>query len=210
MADVDFTNFPVNLSPDASDYLIGGSGDNSSEFLTTLSGLSGVINPVDSVHGRVGVVVGQTGDYADTGITNTSNINGGTVFDALNEINTRLNNTTPIHFALGDETSEITAGTDKAQIIIEEDFDLSFPEVYLNQAPTGSSAEFDINISGSSILSTVISIDSGELTSLTAATQPVVTGSYLPSGERLTVDFDQVGSTFGGVGPKIILRGTRR
>lgn len=49
--------------------------------------------PVSSVFGRVGVVVGQTGDYRDTGITNTSTVTGGTVKDAFDSLNIRLGET---------------------------------------------------------------------------------------------------------------------
>jgi len=97
-------------------------------------------------------------------------------------------------------------------MLMECGLDLKEVVGYLNQGPTGAAFQFDINMSGVSIFATVANIDTGELTTYTAATQPVISGvkSYLPSGERITVDFDQVGSTYGGCGPKIILRGTKR
>lgn len=176
------------------------------------------VNAVDSVFGRQGTVVGQSGDYNGTGITNTSNVVGPTIHDAFNTLNTRLQNSGAllggveygsIHFAAGDETTEITAGVGKIQVLAEYGLNVSEVVGYLNGGPTGASFQFDINMSGASIFSTVASIDTGELTTYTAATQPVITGTFIPSGERLIVDFDQVGSTFGGNGPKIIIRGTK-
>ena len=172
--------------------------------------------PVTSVFGRAGVVVGQSGDYRDTGITNTSLIVGGTVKDAFDSVSSRLKDTGAFatygsfHFAASDETTALTAGTRKTQILAEYGLDLKETVGYLNAGPTGASFVFDINVSGTSIYSTVPSIDTGELTTLTAATQSVCTGTYIPSGERITVDFDQVGSTYGGAGFKIILRGIKR
>lgn len=58
----------------------------------TASGALGGGGSVTSVFGRAGVVVGQSGDYADTGVTNTSSVDGGSVFHALNSIHSRINN----------------------------------------------------------------------------------------------------------------------
>lgn len=58
---------------------------------TWVENLSG--DAVSSVFGREGAVVGQSGDYSDTGITNTSNVIGGTVKDAFDQLNTRLEQT---------------------------------------------------------------------------------------------------------------------
>lgn len=45
---------------------------------------------VDSVFGRTGVVVAQSGDYSSTLIGNLSNLSGTTVTDALNTVNTHI------------------------------------------------------------------------------------------------------------------------
>lgn len=68
----------------------------------------------------------------------------------------------------------------------------------LSTAPTGSVATFDINESGTSILSTKITIDATENTSNTAATAPVISDSAIAAFNELTFDIDGVGSTVAG------------
>jgi len=74
---------------------------------------------------------------------------------------------------------------------------------YVDTAPTGSVATFDINENGTSILSTKITIDDGEKTSTTAATAPVISDSAIAADAVLTFDIDGVGSTTAGSGLKI-------
>jgi hypothetical protein len=59
-------------------------------------------------------------------------------------------------------------------------------------APTDSVATFDINESGTSILSTKITIDAGEKTSTTAATAPVISDSSIADDAEITLDIDTV------------------
>lgn len=65
-------------------------------------------------------------------------------------------------------------------------------------APTGSIAIVDINEGGTSILSTKLSIDATELTSLDAATAVVISDTSIAANAAMTVDFDQIGSTVAG------------
>jgi hypothetical protein len=60
---------------------------------------------------------------------------------------------------------------------------------------------------GTTILSTKITIDQSEETSLTAATPPVISDSALAKGSRITVDVDGAGT--GAVGLKVYLTGSR-
>jgi hypothetical protein len=66
---------------------------------------------------------------------------------------------------------------------------------------------FDINEEGTSILSTKITIDSGEYSSNTAATPPVLSDSALADDARITVDIDGAGT--GAAGAKVFLIGYR-
>ncbi len=61
--------------------------------------------------------------------------------------------------------------------------------------PTGSVATVDINKNGTTIISTKITIDATENTSLTAATAAVISVTTFAAGDRFTVDIDGVGST---------------
>jgi len=66
----------------------------------------------------------------------------------------------------------------------------------------------DINAEGSSILSTKITIDSGEKTSLDAATPPVISDTTLADDDEMTLDVDAIGSP-SGEGLRIYLIGYR-
>lgn len=76
-------------------------------------------------------------------------------------------------------------------------------------APSGSTIICDLNESGSSVLSTKVSIDTGEKSSTTAATPPVVSDSALADNAEMTIDVDQVGSGTAGAGLKFYLIGKR-
>ena len=67
-------------------------------------------------------------------------------------------------------------------------------------APTGSTASIQIQAGGADILSTAITIDSGEKTSATAVTPPVISTSLIAADTELTFDIDQVGSSTAGKG----------
>jgi hypothetical protein len=64
----------------------------------------------------------------------------------------------------------------------------------------------DINVSGSTILSTKLSIDSGEKTSTTAATPAVISTASLADDAEVTIDIDTAGT--GATGLKVCLLGT--
>jgi len=115
----------------------------------------------------------------------------------------------PIMSAFGDEDTDIVAGTTKLTYRMPFAFTLTGIRANLKTAPTGSTAVFDVNQNGTSILSTKISIDSGEKTSVTAATPPVILTSALTDDAEITVDIDQAGATIKGTGPKLTLIGYR-
>lgn len=66
-------------------------------------------------------------------------------------------------------------------------------------APTGASIIADVNVDGSTIMTTdKVEIEATEVSSLTATTQPTITDAAHSKGQRLTVDIDQIGSTIAG------------
>lgn len=77
-----------------------------------------------------------------------------------------------------------------------------------DSAPTGANLIADLNVNGSSILSTKISIDATETNSTTAATPYVLTTTSLSLGANLTADVDQIG-TGGGTNVQLYLYVTR-
>ena len=75
-------------------------------------------------------------------------------------------------------------------------------------APTGANLIVDLNKNGSSILSTKISVDATERTSVTAATPYVLTSTNLAAGDILLPDIDQIG-TGGGTNVQLYVYVTR-
>jgi hypothetical protein len=113
-------------------------------------------------------------------------------------------------FAFSDETTDLAVGTSAISFEMPN-FATTLTGVSVNvvTAPTGSTAIFDINEGGVSILSTKISIDAGEKTSETAATPPVISDASIAANAIITIDIDQVGSTITGAGGKVWIYFTR-
>ena len=111
--------------------------------------------------------------------------------------------------ACSDETSDLTAGTNKARFTMPYAGTLTAVKSDMNTAPTGSALVVDINEAGVSVLSTKLSIDVGETSSSTAATPAVISDSALASGAVIGIDIDQIGSTVAGAGLKVTLFVTR-
>jgi len=65
----------------------------------------------------------------------------------------------------------------------------------------------DINENGTSVLSTKLSIDANEKTSLTAASPAVISDSSIANDAEITIDIDQIGSAIAGKGLKVVLIG---
>jgi len=114
-----------------------------------------------------------------------------------------------IGIAVSDETTDLTTGTAKATFRMPYAMTLTDVRANVNTAPVGATIEVDINESGTTVLSTVISIDASEKTSETAATAPVISDSALADDAEITIDIDQVGSSTKGKGLKVWLIGVR-
>ena len=93
--------------------------------------------------------------------------------------------------AASDETTALTTGTAKVTFRMPYAFTLTAVRASLTGAgSTSGVTTIDINEGGSSILSTLITIDYGELTSTTAATPPVISDTALADDASITVDID--------------------
>lgn len=99
-----------------------------------------------------------------------------------------------ISIACSDETTALTAGATKITFHMPFDFDVKEVWAGLSAVQTGGSIfTVDLNEAGSTMLSTKITIDNGEETSLTAATPPVLSDTSIAKGAKVTVDIDQIG-----------------
>lgn len=114
-----------------------------------------------------------------------------------------------IAIACSDETTDLTTGTGKAEFqIVDGAFTLTAIYATVSTAPTGSTIIVDVNLNGSTIMTTnKISIDASEKTSDTAATAPGLTTTALTENGVITVDIDQIGSSTAGKGLKVYLVG---
>ena len=118
-------------------------------------------------------------------------------------------NTTSFVVACSDETSDLTTGDDKAQIQLPFQFELTAISANVNTAPTGSTISVQVQEDGSDILTTPITIDISETSSITAAVPPVINDSTLAANSIISIDLDQIGSSTAGTGLKINLVGYR-
>lgn len=109
--------------------------------------------------------------------------------------------------AVSDETTAITTGTAKVTFRMPFAMTLTAVRANLNTASGSGNPTVDINESGSTILSTKLSIDAGELTSTTAATAAVISDANLADDAEITIDIDTAGT--GAKGLKVSLIGTR-
>lgn len=111
--------------------------------------------------------------------------------------------------AVSDESTALTTGTAKITFRMPYAMTLTSVRASLSTAQTsGSVFTVDINESGSSVLSTKLTIDNTEKTSTTASTAPVISDSNLADDAEITIDIDQVGDGT-AKGLKITLIGTR-
>ena len=96
--------------------------------------------------------------------------------------------------AASDESTALTTGTAKITFRMPRAVTLTTVRASLTTAQaSGSIFTVDINESGTSILSTKLTIDNTEKTSTTAATPPVISDTALADDAEITIDIDQIG-----------------
>ena len=111
--------------------------------------------------------------------------------------------------AASDETTALATGASKVTFRMPYGFSLSSVRASVGTAPTGAAIQVDVNKNGASILSTKLTIDATEKTSVTAATPAVISDAALADDDEVTIDVDQVGSTIAGAGLKVYLIGAK-
>jgi hypothetical protein len=113
--------------------------------------------------------------------------------------------------AISDEATAITTGT--AKVTFRMPFAMTLlagnagVRASLNTASSSGIPTFDVNEGGATILSTKLTIDASEKTSLTAATAVVISDTALADDAEITIDVDVAGT--GAKGAKIMFRGVR-
>tara|TARA_R110000764_G_scaffold86103_1_gene166784 strand:+ start:451 stop:903 length:453 start_codon:yes stop_codon:yes gene_type:complete len=114
--------------------------------------------------------------------------------------------------ACSDESTALTTGTAKISFRMPYAFTLNAGAAGItascNQAPTGAILTIDVNESGSTILSTKLTIAISSTTSV-GGTAPVISDVNLAADSLITIDIDQIGSTNAGTGLKVTFIGVR-
>lgn len=121
-------------------------------------------------------------------------------------------NAVPVYIAIAvsDETTVLSTGTAKATFRMPYAMTVTEVRASLTTAGTGAAlVTVDINESGTTILSTKITIDATEKTSTTAATAPVISDSALADDAEITIDIDTIDTDNVAAGLKVYLIGTR-
>lgn len=113
--------------------------------------------------------------------------------------------------AASDETTALTAAAGKAVFHMPYAFTLTDVRASLTTVATGATLlTIDIHegaAAGTTILSTKLTFDASEETTVTAATARVISDASLADDARINIDFDAVGNTTTGRGVKVCLIG---
>jgi hypothetical protein len=113
---------------------------------------------------------------------------------------------TIIQLACSDLTTDLTAGTNKGYFRAPKGFTLTAVRASLLTVSSSGTPTVDINVNGSTILSTKLTIDANEKTSTTAATPAVISSATIADDAEITIDLDVAGT--GARGLVVTLIGT--
>ena len=109
--------------------------------------------------------------------------------------------------AVTNEATPITTGAAKITFRAANALTLTAVRASLTTPSSSGPVQVDVNVDGVSILSTKITIDEGEKTSVTAAIPPVLSDTTIPDDAEITIDIDAAGT--GATGLKVALIGTQ-
>ena len=110
--------------------------------------------------------------------------------------------------AISGETTALTVASALTTFRMPFDFQLSDIKASLTTAGgTSGTTTLDINADGSTILSTKLTIDYGDLTSVGATTKYVLSTNTLSANSKITVDCDAITGSGAEAGGKITLIG---
>lgn len=111
-----------------------------------------------------------------------------------------------LSIACSDETTALTTGTAKVTFRMPCAVTLTAVRASITTVSSSGIVTVDINEAGATILSTKLTIDVGEKTSVTAAVPPVISDAALADDAEMTIDIDVAGT--GATGLKVTLIGT--
>lgn len=110
--------------------------------------------------------------------------------------------------AIGDETTAQTTGAAKVTFRAPRAFSLSKIKASLTTASSSGAPQYDVNVNGSTILTTKLTIDASEKTSETAAVPAVLSSTpfAIAADDEITIDVDTAGT--GAAGAKLAFIGS--
>lgn len=117
----------------------------------------------------------------------------------LAEVLSLLSARSGLSYAITNDTTPFSAGTGKATWRAPMAFELADVRAAVKTASTSGTITVDINVNGSSILSTKLTIDQGEKTSRTAAAPVVISNPLIADDDEITIDIDGAGSNAVGL-----------
>lgn len=112
----------------------------------------------------------------------------------------------PLAVAVTDEVTALEAATPAVTFRMPADFTLTEIRASLTEASSSGNVQVDVNVGGATILSTKLTIDATEETSVTAATPAVISDGSIDSDDEITIDIDSAGT--GAKGLKLYFIGT--
>lgn len=104
-----------------------------------------------------------------------------------------------IQLSVSDLTTDLTTGTSKAYARSPYAFTVTDVRASLIDASSSGAVQVDINDGGASILSTKLTIDATEKTSVTAATPAVISDASIADDAEITIDIDNAGTDAKGL-----------
>lgn len=119
---------------------------------------------------------------------------GVNVIELANPASGGGSSTKTLTVAVSDETTDITTGTAKITFRAPQAMTISAVRASLSTAASVGTVTVDINEAGVSILSTKITIDATEKTSVTAATPAVISDTAIADDAEITIDIDVAGT----------------
>ena len=108
-------------------------------------------------------------------------------------------NTTSFVLACSDETTAIDSTGTKLTFYTPFAFKVTEVRASLTTTSSSGTPTIDINDGATTILSTKITIDAGDLISTDSATQPVISDSDLADKAKITIDIDVTGTDATGL-----------
>jgi hypothetical protein len=171
------------------------------------SSTTGTVTSVANGSGLSGGTITSTGTLSvdstvmrtNLGSTTQQNVSGITQVTG-----TLIDNNHFMTIALSDEDTAITTGTAKITFRAPYAMDLyRIPRASLSTASSSGIPTVDINVGGSTILSTKLTIDANEKTSTTAAAAAVLSSTSIADDAEITMDIDVAGT--GAKGLKVVL-----